>query len=216
MPGEGSTIRHGWGNTAPATLENLHFMAEVCSVKQSSCNGTTWFGKGTAQRSQAERTVAEIGPSLTANAEGGRLPAGFPKLCSSTPYSHFSFPLLLSFYLANFSCLASHVKDGICGPLHQLLCLPLRTRWKALMARADSRGVPPTHRALVLGWLLWHPCNKHNTYLILPHTSASGTTDMKKFVFTTQNWSSRLEFEWTVQKCGSFTSHTKANNTLWK
>lgn len=147
-----------------------------------------------------------------------QLLAGFPKPYSSAPYSNFSFPLLLSFYLTDHSCLASHRNDSICGPLHRLLCLPLCI-WiwlKTLMAQADSCGNPPTPQALVPSWLLQHPCDKHNTYLILRHTSASGTTDVKKFVFPMQNWSSRLEFEWTIQKRGSFTSHTKASNTVWK
>lgn len=62
--------------------------------------------------------------------------------------------------------------------------------------------------------LLWHPCDKQ--YFSPPHTSASGTTDMKKFGFSMQNWSSRLKSEWTIQKHGSFSSHTKARNMLWK
>lgn len=50
------------------------------------------LGKETAQWSQAERTVQKS------------------VQVSSAPYSNFSFPLLLSFYLADFCCLASHIK----------------------------------------------------------------------------------------------------------
>lgn len=132
-----------------------------------------------------------------------QLPAGFPRLCSLDSYSNFSFPLLLSFYLADRSCPAFHRKDSICGPLHQLLCLPLHTRWKALMARTDS-CVAPRHSGLWFWVGFQHPCDKHNTYLILPHTSASGTTDMKKFVFPMQNWSSRLKFELFRNMAASF------------
>lgn len=116
-----------------------------------------------------------------------QLPAGFPK-------PHW----LLSFYLADCSCPASHKKDRICGPLHWLLCLLPHTWWEAPTATTDSHCVPPT-----LLWL-WTDCYDilvtNNTYFSPPHTSASGTTDMKKFVFySMQNWSSRLKFEWTIQ-----------------
>ena len=198
MPGEGSTIRHGWG-----------YLCSSNPVKPARHDRGL---PSTADLPQWPYMVWE--KKLHSGAT--QLPAGFPKLCSSAPYSNFSFPLLLSFCLADRSSLASHRKDSICGPLHRLLCLPLHTWWKALMARTDSHGVPLTLQALVVGWLLQHPWDKHNTYLILPHTSASSTTDTKKLVFPMQNWSSRLKFEWTIQKRGSFISHTKANNTVWK
>lgn len=170
-------------------------MTEVCSV-QISCNSTMWFGK---------RNCTAVRQLL----------AGFPKPCSSALNSNFFFPLLLSFNLADHSCPASHRKDSISRTLHQLLCLPLHTWWKALMPTNDSEWCPPnTHFGLAVPTSLL--CDKHNTYLILPNTSASGTTDTKNFAFATQNWSSRLVFEWTIQKCGSFISHTKANSTVRK
>lgn len=140
--------------------------------------------------------------------------AGSGSFLQAFPNLTGSCPPLLSFYLADCSCPASHRKDRICGPLHWLLCLLPHTWWEALMATTDSHCVPPT-----LLWL-WTDCYDilvtNNTYFSPPHTSASGTTDMKKFVFSMQNWSSRLKFEWTIQKHGSFISHTKASNTLWK
>lgn len=56
----------------------------------------------------------------------------------------------------------------------------------------------------------------NNDYFSPPHSSASGTTDMKKLVFSMQNWSSRLKFEWSIQKHGTLIYHTKGSNTLWQ
>lgn len=137
-----------------------------------------------------------------------QLPAGFPKphwLLSSAPVLLFSWLLLSSLPQKRQDLWAT-----------ALIALPTPTY---LMGSSYGHDWLTHCVPLTLLWL-WTDCYDilvtNNTYFSPPHTSASGTTDMKKFVFSMQNWSSRLKFEWTIQKHGSFISHTKASNTLWK
>lgn len=185
-PGEGSAIRYGWSN---------HCFRNP--VKPAL------HGRGLLNAADPMQWHSMV-VKRNHTAESGSFLQAFPNLSGSCP-------LLLS-HLADCSCPASHRKDRICGPLHWLFCLLPHTWWEALMARTGSHHVPPT---LLYFWAdCYDILVTNNTYFSPPYTSASGTTDMKKFVLSMQNWSSRLKFEWTIQKHGSFIYHTKASNML--
>lgn len=168
-PGEGSAIRHGWSN---------HCFRNP--VKPAL------HGRGLLSAADPMQWHSMV-VKRNHTAQPGSFLQAFPNLTGSCP--------LLPSYLTDCSCPASHRTDRIRGPLHWLLCLLPQTWWEALRAKTDSYHVP-----LTLLWF-WADCYDilvtNNTYFSPLHTSASGTTDMKKFVFSVQNWSSRLKCEWT-------------------